>query len=31
LASIQQQISIAVLARANTDAGHLSSFLSQYA
>jgi flagellin len=31
LASIQQQISIAVLARANTDAGHLNSFLSQYA
>jgi flagellin len=30
-ASIQQQISIAVLARANADAGHLSSFLSQYA
>jgi flagellin len=30
-ASIQQQISIAVLARANTDAGHLNSFLSQYA
>jgi flagellin len=31
LSSIQQQISIAVLARANADAGHLSSFLSQYA
>jgi flagellin len=31
LASIQQQISIAILSRANTDAGHLSSFLSQYA
>jgi len=31
LASLQQQISLAVLARANTDAGHLSSFLSQYA
>jgi flagellin len=31
LASLQQQISIAVLARANTDAGHLNSFLSQYA
>jgi flagellin len=30
-ASLQQQISIAVLARANTDAGHLNSFLSQYA
>ncbi len=30
-ASIQQQISYAVLARANADAGHLSSFLSQYA
>jgi flagellin len=31
LASLQTQISYAVLARANTDAGHLSSFLSQYA
>jgi flagellin len=31
LSSLQQQISIAVLARANADAGHLSSFLSQYA
>jgi flagellin len=31
LASIQTQISYAVLARANADAGHLSSFLSQYA
>ena len=30
-ASILQQISLAVLARANTDAGHLNSFLSQYA
>ena len=31
LSNLQQQISIAVLARANADAGHLSSFLSQYA
>jgi len=31
LASLQTQISYAVLARANTDAGHLNSFLSQYA
>ena len=30
-ASILQQISLSVLARANTDAGHLNSFLSQYA
>jgi flagellin len=30
-ASLQEQISIAILARANNDAGHLSSFLSQYA
>jgi len=29
--TLQQQISYAVLARANADAGHLSSFLSQYA
>jgi flagellin len=31
LSSLQSQISVAVLARANTDAGHLNSFLSQYA
>jgi flagellin len=30
-ASLQQQISIAVLARANNDAGHLNSFLSVFA
>ena len=30
-ASLQQQISIAVLARANADAGHLNSFLSVFA
>lgn len=29
--TLQEQISYAVLARANADAGHLSSFLSQYA
>jgi len=29
--TLQQQISIAVLARANTDAGHLNSFLSVFA
>jgi flagellin len=29
--TLQQQISYAVLSRANNDAGHLSSFLSQYA
>jgi flagellin len=29
--TLQQQISYAVLARANADAGHLNSFLSQYA
>lgn len=31
LNTLQEQISYAVLARANADAGHLSSFLSQYA
>ncbi len=31
LSTLQQQISYTVLARANNDAGHLNSFLSQYA
>jgi flagellin len=31
LTSLQQQISVSVLAGANTDAGHLNAFLSQYA